>query len=203
MAVRKICKLKGCRASPRCEHPWWFDVMYQGKRWRMRVDEFALARGATEPITSKQTAERVWEPKNSSAAQALLAACSAMNSAEHKFVGPAMHDRIIGPGDLLSSGRDAPPPEPGCGLGSAPDRHPRREREGCGEPPPPVRPTWPAHSDPETASSLGTLRLRVRLPGRAVPGQLQDGLGITAASPTATTRHVRSPGRGSIVRSSG
>jgi integrase len=28
--------------------------------------------------------------------QALLAACSTMNSAEHKFVGPAMHDRIIG-----------------------------------------------------------------------------------------------------------
>jgi hypothetical protein len=37
--------------------------MHQGKRWRMRVDEFALARGATEPISSKQTAERVWEPK--------------------------------------------------------------------------------------------------------------------------------------------
>jgi integrase len=63
MAVRKICKQKGCRASPRCEHPWWFDVMHAGKRWRMRVDDFALARGATEPITSKQTAERVWEPK--------------------------------------------------------------------------------------------------------------------------------------------
>ena len=63
MAVRKICRQKGCRASPRCEHPWWFDVMYQGKRSRMRVDEFALARGATEPISSKQTAERVWEPK--------------------------------------------------------------------------------------------------------------------------------------------
>jgi integrase len=28
--------------------------------------------------------------------QALLAACTTMNSAEHKFVGPAMHDRIIG-----------------------------------------------------------------------------------------------------------
>jgi integrase len=28
--------------------------------------------------------------------QALLAGCSTMNSAEHKFVGPAMHDRIIG-----------------------------------------------------------------------------------------------------------
>ena len=63
MAVRKICKQKGCRASPRCSHPWWFDVMHRGKRWRMPVDDFALARGATEPITSKQTAERVWEPK--------------------------------------------------------------------------------------------------------------------------------------------
>jgi integrase len=63
MAVRKICQSKGCRASPRCAHPWWFDVMYEGKRWRMRVDEFALARGATEPITAKQTAEQVWEPK--------------------------------------------------------------------------------------------------------------------------------------------
>jgi hypothetical protein len=57
MAVRKICKQKGCRASPRSEHPWWFDVMHAGKRWRMRVDDFALARGATEPITSKQTAD--------------------------------------------------------------------------------------------------------------------------------------------------
>src|SRR2546422_10815017 len=63
MSVRKICKQKGCRASPRCDHPWWFDVMHDGKRWRMRVDDFALARGATEPVTSKQAAERVWEPK--------------------------------------------------------------------------------------------------------------------------------------------
>ena len=63
MAVRKICKHKGCRASPRCGHPWWFDLMHQGKRWRMPVDDFALARGATEPVESKQTAERVWEPK--------------------------------------------------------------------------------------------------------------------------------------------
>ena len=63
MAVRKICKQKGCRASPRCGHPWWFDVMHGGKRWRMPVDDFALARGAKEPIVSKQTAERVWAPK--------------------------------------------------------------------------------------------------------------------------------------------
>ena len=63
MAVRKICKPKGCRGSPRCSHPWWFDVMCRGKRSRMRVDDFAIARGAKEPIASKQTAERVWEPK--------------------------------------------------------------------------------------------------------------------------------------------
>lgn len=63
MAVRKICKQKGCRSSPRCDHPWWFDVWHDGKRWRMRVDDFAIPRGATAPITSKQTAEKVWEPK--------------------------------------------------------------------------------------------------------------------------------------------
>jgi hypothetical protein len=63
MAVRKQCKVKGCKSSPRCDHPWWFDVMYQRKRYRMPVDTFALARGATKPVTSKQEAEKVWEPK--------------------------------------------------------------------------------------------------------------------------------------------
>lgn len=63
MAVRKQCKVKGCKSSPRCEHPWWFDVMYQRKRHRMPVDTFALARGAKQPVTSKQEAEKVWEPK--------------------------------------------------------------------------------------------------------------------------------------------
>jgi integrase len=63
MAVRKICDQKGCRASPRCAHPWWFDVMHGGTRWRMRVNDFALARGATEPITEKQTAEKLWKPR--------------------------------------------------------------------------------------------------------------------------------------------
>lgn len=29
----------------------------------MPVDDFALARGATAPVTSKQEAEKVWEPK--------------------------------------------------------------------------------------------------------------------------------------------
>ena len=37
--------------------------MCKGKRWRMRVDEFALVRGASEPVKSKQVAERIWEPK--------------------------------------------------------------------------------------------------------------------------------------------
>ena len=37
--------------------------MCRGKRWRMRVDDFAIARGATAPVTSKQTAGRVSEPK--------------------------------------------------------------------------------------------------------------------------------------------
>src|SRR5262245_16474065 len=63
MAVRKPCRNKGCRTSPRCEHPWWLDVMHNRKRYRMPVDDFALARGATAPVTSKQEAEKVWEPK--------------------------------------------------------------------------------------------------------------------------------------------
>ena len=63
MAVRKVCRHMGCRASPRCHHPWYVDVMHNGKRWRMPVDEFAIARGATAPITSKETAVKMWEPK--------------------------------------------------------------------------------------------------------------------------------------------
>lgn len=63
MAVRKRCAQRGCRSSPRCQHPWWFDVMHQGKRWRMSVDEFAMARGAPDRIDAKQTAERIWEPR--------------------------------------------------------------------------------------------------------------------------------------------
>ena len=37
--------------------------MHEGKRWRIPVDDFAIPRGATELVTSKQTAEKVWEPK--------------------------------------------------------------------------------------------------------------------------------------------
>ena len=37
--------------------------MHRGKRYRMPVDSFALARGAAQPVTSKQEGEKVWEPK--------------------------------------------------------------------------------------------------------------------------------------------
>ncbi len=63
MAVRKPCRSRGCKSSPRCEHPWWLDVMHNRKRYRMPVDDFALARGAMALVTSKQEAEKVWEPK--------------------------------------------------------------------------------------------------------------------------------------------
>jgi integrase len=63
MAVRKPCRNKGCRTSPRCEHPWWLDVMHKGRRYRTPVDDFAFARGARAAVTSKQEAEKTWEPK--------------------------------------------------------------------------------------------------------------------------------------------
>lgn len=65
MAVLKQCKSKGCKSSPRCDHPWWFDVMYRRERYRMTVDEFAIPRmpeGQQRPVTTKQEAEKVWEP---------------------------------------------------------------------------------------------------------------------------------------------
>src|SRR5438093_9774109 len=37
--------------------------MHKGRRSRMPVDDFAFPRGATAPITSKQEAEKAWEPK--------------------------------------------------------------------------------------------------------------------------------------------
>jgi integrase len=63
MAVLKQCRSKGCKTSPRCEHSWWLDVMNDGVRYRMPVDDFAFARGATSSVVSKQEAEKAWEPK--------------------------------------------------------------------------------------------------------------------------------------------
>jgi len=63
MAVRKQCKAKGCKASPRCEHPWWFDVMHQGQRYRIPVDTFALARGRSSRSRRSRRPKKLWEPK--------------------------------------------------------------------------------------------------------------------------------------------
>src|SRR5438876_1040768 len=63
MAVRKPCRSKGCKTSPRCDHPWWLDVIHNGVRYRMPVDDFAFTRGAKASVVSKQEAEKVWEPK--------------------------------------------------------------------------------------------------------------------------------------------
>jgi integrase len=71
MAVRKECSptrpgsTKYCRTSPRCDHEWWFDTMYRKVRYKMLVNEFAIPRmpeGERRPVTSKQEAERKWEP---------------------------------------------------------------------------------------------------------------------------------------------
>lgn len=61
MPVRKPCSSKGCKSSPRCDHPWWLDVTHNGKRYRMPVDDFASARGGTIPVTSKEECKKVWE----------------------------------------------------------------------------------------------------------------------------------------------
>ena len=63
MPVRKQCVSKGCKSSPRCEHPWWLDVTHKGTRYRMPVDDFAAARGGTIPVVSKEECRKVWEPR--------------------------------------------------------------------------------------------------------------------------------------------
>jgi integrase len=63
MSIMKNCKYRGCRTSPRCHHEWFFDIEYKKKRYSMRVNEYAGLHGATHPVTSKQEAREVWEPK--------------------------------------------------------------------------------------------------------------------------------------------
>ena len=57
MSVRKICRHKGCpHGDHRCSHPWWFDIMRHGVRYRMSVDEYAAPRGSTATVRTKQEA---------------------------------------------------------------------------------------------------------------------------------------------------
>lgn len=57
MGVKKICKPKGCRAGPRCEHPWWFDVMHDGKRWRR-----GAAKGVQGRLSEAERPARMPDP---------------------------------------------------------------------------------------------------------------------------------------------
>ena len=57
MAVLKQCKSKGCKASPRCEHPWWFDLMHKGRRYRMPVDAGHQISGRRMVVVSDPTRE--------------------------------------------------------------------------------------------------------------------------------------------------
>jgi integrase len=179
MAVRKICKQTGRRASPRCNHPWWFDVMHQGTRWRMPIDDFALARGATEAVTSKQ-------------------------NAEHRYVGAPMHDRLIGAletcsrqGEMLRIQNrhvDWEKHQIAIPGKHAKDRENRRipfDPEGH------LAPILKRRKSLGPTRSCSARRLGSTQRASRPPGNL------CCSSPTATTRNARNTVLGSIARSSG
>ena len=57
-SVFKQCRYKGCLSAPRCKHPWWLSFSKQGRRYRMKADDFAR-----KPVPSKTEAAEVWLPK--------------------------------------------------------------------------------------------------------------------------------------------
>lgn len=63
MAIRRRCRSSRCKNGRRCLEHLRFDVMYQGARYRMPVNEFAIPRmepGKQRPIQSMEEA-RDWE----------------------------------------------------------------------------------------------------------------------------------------------
>jgi integrase len=63
MAIRRRCSGKKCKNGRRCLEHLWFDMMFQGTRYRMPVNEFAVPRmevGKQRPIQSMEEA-RDWE----------------------------------------------------------------------------------------------------------------------------------------------
>jgi integrase len=63
MAIRKRCKYRLCTNGRRCLDHLVFDLKYQGKRYRMGVNEFAIPRmdaSKQRPVTSMEEA-RDWE----------------------------------------------------------------------------------------------------------------------------------------------
>ena len=110
--------------------------------------------------------------------QSLLEACLTMNSNEHKWTGPAMHDRIIGAletccrqGEMLRiQNRHVEWPQhqiviPGANAKDAENRRIPFDPQGR------LTPIL------KRAGATGVGRVRVRFTGRRVPGQFQDRLG--------------------------
>jgi hypothetical protein len=44
MAVRKRCRSRGCRTSPRCVHPWWTTQRYMNARASSLAESMRQAR---------------------------------------------------------------------------------------------------------------------------------------------------------------
>ena len=92
-------------------------------------------------------------------------------------------------GALLPPRRDAADPEQARELGHLPDRHPRRDGEGQGEPPNPVQPQGTAGGHPQAPRRARARRLRLRQHQRSLPADDSDGLGnAEAARATASSR---------------
>ena len=63
MAIRRRCRSSTCKNGRRCLEHLWFDVMYQGTRYRMPINEFAVPRmepGKQRPVQAMEEA-RDWE----------------------------------------------------------------------------------------------------------------------------------------------
>ena len=63
MSIRRRCTESSCRTGRRCLEHLRFDVMWRGKRFRLPVNEYAIARmesGKQRPIQSMEEA-RDWE----------------------------------------------------------------------------------------------------------------------------------------------
>ena len=115
-----------------------------------------------------------------------------MNAAEHQFVGPLLHDRIIGAHRaVLPTRRDAADPEPARELGDLPDRHSGRDGEGQGEPADPVQSRRATRRNPDAPINARTGCLRVRIEIGSLPAEHPDGVGNAAA---AGARHRAAAG---------
>ena len=121
--------------------------------------------------------------------QALLAACSDISGPEHKYAGPSMHDRIIGALETC------------CRRGEMlriQNRHidwerhqiaiPGRHAKDAKNRRIPFDPARTPGADSQAQSRPRSERVRLRLTGRRVRGQLPDGMGIPAA-PRERPRH--------------